>query len=148
MENGIGSKGYAVGLYLIGEDLHCGDRRQNMKVDFYKSGSNNIVYTSRFRRGPTPIHSIKFWGKSLLPILRKLGNSPKLPSRISRERFELQGPNSVVWSRTSIPTRAIFFRIFERGVGERGRFQFLKKIGGGQTANQLQGPFDSKGGIV
>ena len=62
--------------------------------------------------------------------MRKLGNSSKIPCRISQERFEIRRWNSVCLSTTSIPTHGIFFRIFRQGVGERNRPQFLKKSAG------------------
>ena len=115
-----------------------------MNVDFYEKRLQQ--YRSYFQVS-SKTHSHTFYqilGKIVGADLEKIGNSPKIPCQISRERFELRQPNSVIWSRTSIPTCVIFFRIFRQGVGERGRFQFSKKIGVGQTAKQLQGPLHNK----
>ena len=49
------------------------------KSTFRKNGSLNVVHTRIFRRRPPPIHSIKFWGKFNLQILRKLGIPQKFP---------------------------------------------------------------------
>ena len=57
------------------------------KSIFRKNGSINVVHTFWSSRGPPPINFINFLEKSNVQILRKLGNSPKIPQRLSRERF-------------------------------------------------------------
>ena len=129
-----------VGLYPIGEDLHCGARRQNMNVDFYKK---RLQQYRSYLQVSSNTHSHTFYqilGKIVAADLRKLGNSPKIPRRISREWLEIRRLNFENSSRTSIPTCGIFFRIFGQGVEERGRFQFSKKSAGGKRLTSCRVP--------
>ena len=133
LENGIGSKGYP---------------RWTLS---YRRGfslwSQEAEYERRFLWKTAPAISFPLPGfvKDLLPYIlsnfgenrcrrfwENWGNSSKIPRRISRVPFELQRPHLVIWSRTLVPTRDIFFRIFGQGVEKRGRFQFSKKSAGGK----------------
>ena len=71
-----------VGLYLIGEDLHCGDRRQNMKVDFYKKWLQQ--YRLYFQVS-SRTHSHTFYqilGKIVAADFEKIGEFPKTSQSI------------------------------------------------------------------
>ena len=75
--------------------------------------------------------------KSYGRMRRKWGNSPKNPSRISWEWFDLQRRNSGCWSTPSILT--VFFRCFRRGMVKRSHPQF-PEIRCWANVVQLQGP--------
>ena len=121
-----------VGLYLIGEDFHCRARRQNMNMDFSQKWL--LKYRSYYQvSSKTHSHTIyQILGKIVVANYEKIGEFPRISRQISQERFELGRLNWVIWSRTSIPTCSIFFRIVGQGVEARGRFQFSKKSAGGK----------------
>ena len=144
VETGLYSKGYPRWTLSYRRGFPLWSQEAKYERRFLRKTAPTISFPlSDFRRRPTPIHSIKFWGKSLSSILIKLGNSPKIPRRISRERFELGQPNWVIWSKTSIPTCVIFFRILDEGMWNAVASNF-QKIRWGQTAKQLQGLLHNK----
>ena len=120
---------------------------QSQRSNYLKNGKMNFFYTLRISPISYSLQSFKFWGKSIVQILRKWGipqHFPNVPHSISRKGLEIRQGNLVGWSTLLFPTFCIFFKFFEQGVRECGCLQYFTKIGGGQTVDQLQGPPHNK----